>query len=86
VFAAMQTNDFVSAKTRGFVSVTPATVPPGPSGAKPPRNPLRIAIGLGVAVFVLGIALGAGVQTLRLKRRYRRGDARDEKSAAVGGS
>lgn len=72
LFAAMQTNDFVSAKTRGFVSVTPAAAPPGPSGVKPPRNPLRIVIGLGVALFLLGAAVGGGIQTVRLNRRFRR--------------
>jgi hypothetical protein len=75
LFAATQTNDFVSAKSRGFASVTPAASPPGPSGVKPARNPLRIAIGLGVVLFLLGIAVGGGVQTVRLKRRYRKAQA-----------
>jgi hypothetical protein len=70
LFAAMQTNDFVSAKTRGFVVATPAVTPPGPSGVKPPRNPLRYAIVAGLALFLLGATLGAAVQTRRLKRRY----------------
>lgn len=68
LFKAMETNDFVSAKTRGFAAVTPTVAPPGPSGVKPPRSPLRIAIALGLGAFLLGAAFGAGVQTLRLKR------------------
>lgn len=69
LFKAMETNDFVSAKTRGFASVIPTATPPGPIGVKPPRSPLRIAIGLGVGAFLFGAAVGAGVQTARLKRR-----------------
>lgn len=72
LFAAMSTNDFVSAKTRGFVVVEAAEAPPGPSGARPARSPLRYAIGIAVGLFLLGIALGAGVQTMRLKRRFAR--------------
>ena len=72
LFAAMSTNDFVSAKTRGFVVVAAAAAPPGPSGAKPARNVKQIALGIVAIIFLLGIALGAGVQTLRLKRRFAR--------------
>jgi hypothetical protein len=69
LFAAMQTNDFVSAKTRGFVVASAAVTPPGPSGVKPPRNPIRMAMGAGVGLFLLGAAVGAAVQTRRLKKR-----------------
>ena len=72
LFAAMSTNDFVSGKTRGFVVVAAAPAAPGPKGARTAKNPIHIAIGIAVVVFLLGIALGAGVQTFRLKRRYRR--------------
>jgi len=71
LFAAMGTDDFVSGKTRGFVVASAAPVPPGPVGARTARNPIHIAEGIGVGLFLLGIALGAGVQTWRLKRRYR---------------
>jgi hypothetical protein len=69
LYAAMRTDDFVSAKTRGFVVVAAAANAPGPTGVKPPRNPLRFAIGIGVALFLLGAGVGAGLQTIRLKRR-----------------
>lgn len=72
LFDAMRTDDFVSGKTRGFVVVEAAASPPGPSGARPARNPLRIVVGLVVAAFLLGLALGAAVQTRRLKRRVLR--------------
>jgi hypothetical protein len=72
LFTAMSTNDFVSAKSRGFVTVAPAVAPSAPSGVKPARNPLRIAIGIGIVLFVLGAAAGAGVQTVRLNRRHRK--------------
>jgi hypothetical protein len=72
LFAAMSTDDPVSAKTRGFVVVAPAATAPGPTGSRPARNPLHFAIGLLVASFVLGLAVGAGVQTRRLKRRFAR--------------
>jgi hypothetical protein len=72
LFSAMRTDDFVSAKSRGFVIVGPSRAPPGPSGAKPARSPLRIAMAVAIGLFLLGAALGAGVQTIRLKRRYRR--------------
>lgn len=72
LFAAMSTDDFVSGKTRGFVTVSAAATPPGPTGAKTAHNPLHIVIGLIVAAFLLGGAVGAGVQTRRLKRRRAR--------------
>jgi hypothetical protein len=71
LFAAMSTDDFVSGKTRGFVVASAAPSPPGPVGARTARNPIHIAEGIGVGLFLLGIAVGAGVQTVRLKRRYR---------------
>lgn len=69
LFGAMRTDDFVSGRTRGFVTVSAAASPPGPTGARAARNPLHIAIGVVVAAFLLGLALGAAVQTRRLKRR-----------------
>lgn len=71
LFAAMNTNDFVSAKTRGFIVVAAASSAPGPSGARPARNMKAIAAGIFTGVLLLGIAIGAGVQTFRLKRRFR---------------
>ncbi len=71
LFAAMSTDDFVSGKTRGFVVVASAPSAPGPTGARTARNPIRIAAAIVLAAFLLGIGLGAGVQTVRLKRRYR---------------
>jgi hypothetical protein len=71
LFAAMSTNDFVSGKTRGFVVVSAAEAPPGPTGVTPPRSPLRYAIGAALVVFLLGAAAGAAIQTFRLKRRHR---------------
>jgi Phytochelatin synthase len=70
LFGAMRTDDFVSGKTRGFVLVSAAASPPGPAGARTARNPLHVAIGLLIAAFILGVALGAAVQTRRLKRRF----------------
>lgn len=75
LFGAMNTDDFVSGKTRGFVTVSGAPTPPGPTGARTARNPLHIVIGIISAAFVLGAALGAGVQTRRLKKRYARAAA-----------
>ncbi|HTQ48667.1 MAG TPA: phytochelatin synthase family protein [Polyangiaceae bacterium] len=71
LFAAMSTDDFVSGKTRGFVVASAAPVAPGPVGARTARNPIHIAEAIGLGLFLLGVALGAGVQTWRLKRRYR---------------
>jgi hypothetical protein len=70
LFGAMRTNDFVSGKTRGFVVVSPAPSPPGPAGAHTAHSPLRIAVGLLIGAFFLGVAVGAAVQTLRLRRRF----------------
>ena len=70
LFAAMSTDDFVSGKTRGFVEVSAAPVAPGPKGAKTARNPLHIVAAMLIGAFLLGLAIGAGVQTRRLKRRF----------------
>jgi hypothetical protein len=72
LFGAMSTQDPVSGQTRGFVVVSGAASPPGPKGARTARNPLYIALGLLVTAFGLGGALGAAVQTRRLKRRFAR--------------
>jgi hypothetical protein len=72
LFAAMRTDDFVSGKTRGFVVVSAAASPPGPKGARPARNPIHIAMGIVIVAFLLGLAVGAAVQTRRLKRRFAR--------------
>jgi hypothetical protein len=72
LFGAMQTDDFVSGKTRGFVLVSAAAAPPGPKGSRPARNPLHIVAGIVLVAFLLGGALGAGIQTWRLKRRFAR--------------
>jgi len=72
LFGAMQTSDFVSGKSRGYVLVTAAAAPPGPSGAKPPRSPLQILAGIVLGAFLLGVLLGGTVQTVRVKRRFRR--------------
>jgi hypothetical protein len=71
----MQTSDFVSGKSRGYVLVTAAAAPPGPSGAPPPRSPMRILAAILVASFLLGIVVGGTVQTIRVKRRFRRASA-----------
>jgi hypothetical protein len=75
LFGAMQTSDFVSGKSRGYVLVTAAAAPPGPSGAPPPRSPIRILVGIVVAAFLLGVVVGGTVQTIRVKRRFRRASA-----------
>ena len=72
LYRAMNTSDIVSGKSRGMLLVTAAAVAPGPSGAKAPRSPIRILIGIVSLAFALGAALGAGTQTWRLKRRFRR--------------
>ncbi len=69
LFDAMRTDDFVSGRTRGFVVVSGAPSPPGPTGARTAHNPLHVAIGIVALAFLLGVALGAAVQTRRLKRR-----------------
>jgi hypothetical protein len=69
LFAAMSTNDFVSGKTRGYVTVTSSPSPPGPTGARTARNPLHIAAAVLVATFVLGMGVGAALQTRRLRRK-----------------
>jgi hypothetical protein len=71
LFRAMNTGDIVSGKTRGFLLVTAAATAPGPSGAPAPRSLIRWAIGFLVLAFLLGAALGAGVQTIRQRRRAR---------------
>lgn len=75
LFAAMRTEDFVSAKTRGIVVVTPSAAPPGPTGSVPARNMRMIALAIGAALFFLGVVVGAGVQTLRARRRARKSAA-----------
>lgn len=70
LFAAMSTDDPVSAKTRGYVVASPSPTAPGPTGSRPARNPLHWVLGMVAAAFVLGAAVGAGVQTRRLKRRF----------------
>jgi hypothetical protein len=70
LFGAMHTDDFVSGKTRGFVEISAAPSPPGPKGARTARNPLRIVSAVVFGAFLLGIALGAGVQTVRMRRRF----------------
>jgi hypothetical protein len=70
LFDAMRTDDFVSAKTRGFVTIAAAAAPPGPTGVRAARNPFVIVAGLIALAFLLGAAVGAGVQTFRLKRRF----------------
>jgi hypothetical protein len=77
LFAAMSTDDFVSGKTRGFVTVSPAPSAPGPTGAKTARNPLHIGIALLLGAFLLGGLAGAGVQTRRLKRRFAKASAKE---------
>jgi hypothetical protein len=72
LFGAMKTDDFVSGKTRGFVEVSAAPSPPGPKGARTARNPIHIAAALIAGAFLIGTALGAGVQTARLRRRLAR--------------
>lgn len=72
LFRAMSTKDITSGHTRGMLLVTAAATAPGPSGAPPPRSPIRILIGIVAAAFLLGTALGAGVQTIRYRRRLRR--------------
>jgi hypothetical protein len=72
LFRAMNTKDIVAGKTRGFVLVTAAASAPGPSGAPPPRSPIRILIGIIAGAFLLGVILGAVVQTVRYRRKIRR--------------
>jgi glutathione-S-conjugate glycine hydrolase len=74
LFAAMSTDDVVSGKSRGYVVASAASAAPGPRGVSTARNPVRIAAAIVGLAFVLGVALGAGVQTRRLKRRYARGN------------
>jgi hypothetical protein len=81
LFRAMNTSDIVSGKSRGFVVVTAAAAAPGPSGAKPPSSPIRMLIGILACVFVLGVIVGAVVQTIRLKRRFRRASVEKEVAA-----
>jgi glutathione-S-conjugate glycine hydrolase len=73
LFRAMRTSDPVAGKSRGFLVVTGAPGAPGPSGIKA-RSPFRILIGIVVASFLLGAVVGAGVQTLRYRRKLRRAD------------
>jgi hypothetical protein len=76
LFGAMRTDDFVSGKTRGFVEVSAAPSPPGPRGARTARNPLHIVAAMIAGAFLLGMAFGAGVQTVRLRRRFTKESAR----------
>ncbi len=69
LFAAMSTDDFVSGKTRGYVVAAAASAAPGPRGASTAHSPFRLVAAMIAAAFVLGVALGAGVQARRLKRR-----------------
>jgi hypothetical protein len=71
LFKAMNTKDIVSGKTRGMLLVTAAAAPPGPSGAPPPRSPIRILIGIIAIAFVLGLVIGGSVQTIRYRRKLR---------------
>lgn len=70
LFRAMSTSDIVSGKSRGFVVVQGAPSAPGPSGNKA-RSPIRMVIGVLIGVFLLGVAIGAGVQTIRYRRKLR---------------
>lgn len=71
LFAAMRTKDPVSGRTRGWVVVSAAASAPGPTGARVARSPLRWASAIAAGVFLLGVAVGALLQWLRLRRRLR---------------
>lgn len=71
LFRAMNTSDPVAGRSRGFLVVTGAQGAPGPSGIKA-RSPIRILIAIIVASFVLGAGAGAGLQTVRYRRKLRR--------------
>ena len=75
LFAAMNTGDPSSGKSRGFVVVSAADGSPGPRRAEKARNPLHILFAMVGGAFVLGIGTGAGIATWRARRKAKRAAA-----------
>src|SRR5262249_54879780 len=78
LFNAMNTSDPVSSQSRGYLLISPALTPPGPSGASKARNPLHMLAGIVGGAFVLGAVIGAGVTGFVARRKARK------KGAAAG--
>ena len=72
LYKAIRTNDLVSGRSRGYLVVSAADKPPGPSGGRTARSPLRILGGIAAAVFVVGFGLGAVVGAWRTRRKLTR--------------
>jgi hypothetical protein len=73
LFAAMRTNDIVSGKSRGFLTITAAKEAPGPTGAgKKARSPLVLLGGIVGAAFLVGLGSGFGIARVTSKRRATR--------------
>jgi hypothetical protein len=70
LFAAMNTHDIVSGKSRGFVVVRASPSAPGPVGVKT-RSPIGMLLGILGGTLALGIAIGGGTQTVRYRRKIR---------------
>lgn len=71
LYKAIRTTDLVSGRSRGYLVVAAAEKPPGPSGERSARSPLRILGGIVAAVFVVGFGLGVVVGTWRTRRKLR---------------
>ncbi|MDI1442702.1 phytochelatin synthase family protein [Polyangium sp. 6x1] len=72
LYNAIRTTDLVSGRSRGYLVVAAAEKPPGPSGERTARSPLRILGGIVAAVFVVGFGLGAVVGAWRTRRKLAR--------------
>ncbi len=68
LYKAIRTTDLVSGRSRGYLIVTAAAQPQGPSGDRSARSPIRIMGGIVAAVFALGFGLGAVVGSWRTRR------------------
>jgi hypothetical protein len=75
LFAAMNTGDPSSGKSRGFVVVSAADSSPGPRRAEKARNPLHMLFAMVGGAFVLGLGTGAGITTWRARRKAKRAAA-----------
>lgn len=68
LFAAMNTNDVASGRSRGWLAVSPGQGVPAPTPVKASAFLVRIAAGLFAAVFALGAAAGYFAGRRRAKR------------------
>jgi hypothetical protein len=65
---AMRTTDIVSGKSRGFLVVSAAKVPPGSRFLAPARRPVMLLGGIITAAFFVGLGVGLLIGRARAKK------------------